>query len=74
MEWLKQFIKNRREKKRLKRDVELKSFFKVKERGGRLWLTHDGVAFMEIAPMSLAEDVAKELDKARKTAVEYDKL
>lgn len=46
--------------------------FKVIERGGQLWLTHLGVAFMVIDKDLNADGVAKALNQARKTAVLFD--
>lgn len=74
MERLKQLIEKRRKKSRLQKDAELMSEFQVVERGGSLWLTHCGVAFMEIASLSMVEDVAKALNMARQTAVKFGKI
>lgn len=74
MKTIKEFIADKKEKCRLQNEANLKSEFKVVERGGFLWLTHNGVAFMKIASLSKAEDVTKELNKARECAVEFDRL
>lgn len=74
MERLKQLIEKRKEKTRLQKDAELKAEFKVVERAHKLWLTHNGVAFMEMPWDMTASDVASKLAEVRETAIIYDKL
>ena len=74
MKSLKKYISDKKEEYRLQTENEIKSKFKVKERGGFLWLTHDGVAFMKIANVAQAEEITKELNKARECAVEFEML
>lgn len=69
-----QHFKNRKERQRLQEEARLRSEFSVVERGGYLWLTHDGVAFMKISSVAYAADAVKELLIARDTAVEFKKL
>lgn len=69
-----QYFKNRKERKQLQDEAMLKAEFKVVERDGNLWLTHDGVAFMKVNVVSYAYDVASELNKARETAIEFKNL
>lgn len=74
MNRIKQYFHNRKERKRLRNEAWIKAGFKVEERNGYLWLTHEGVAFMKIESLSYAGDVASELKKARETAIEYKGL
>ena len=50
------------------------SGFKVKERGGILWLLLDGVAFYEIPHNFNADTIAGKIEESRKTAIKYDSL
>lgn len=74
MKAIKKFIEDKREKSRLQDEANIKAGFKVVERGGFLWLTHNGYAFMKVANLSNAMDIAKELNKARETAIEFERL
>lgn len=48
MKNLRQYIKECRERNETAKDSLLKGEFKVMEKGGMLWLTHDGIAFARI--------------------------
>lgn len=74
MKKIKQYIDSRKEALRKQEENNLKSEFKVTERKGRLWLTHNGVAFMEIQAKASAETITTELNKARNAAMEYAML
>lgn len=74
MNKIKEYINARKQKAQFEHEAQIKSEFKVVERNGLLWLTHDGVAFMKIANLAQAEDITKELNKARECAVEYERL
>lgn len=50
------------------------SQFQVDERGGHLWLTHNGVAFLKINASDTSANVAGMLKTARENAVEYEGL
>lgn len=50
------------------------SQFQVKERGGSLWLTHDGVAFMEMSKDTTSAEVAELLNTARMSAITFERL
>ena len=71
---IKKYIADKKEKIRMQDEANIRSDFKVVERGGFLWLTHCGVAFMKVSSLSYADDVAKELNKARECAVEFERL
>lgn len=73
MRKLREIISAHKLKAQFERESELKAQFGVVERNGHLWLTLMGVAFMKVASLSNAEDVAKELNKARDTAVEFER-
>lgn len=53
---------------------EMRDGFRVKERGGKLWLLHNGVAFYEIPVIANADEIAHQIETARKAAVNYDSL
>lgn len=53
---------------------DVHSQFQVKERGGHLWLTHNGVAFLKIDTDERAQFVTDMLNGARNCAVEYEGL
>lgn len=74
MKKIKEYLANYKEQNRLQEEAKVKAEFRVQERGGFLWLTHNGVAFMMITSLSKAEDVTKELSKARECAVEFERL
>lgn len=74
MKTIKEIITERRLKVKEERELEIKRHFKVVERGNTLWLTHDGVAFLEIPSGKTASDVAKMLSDARTAAITYDGL
>lgn len=74
MKTIKEYINARKQKAQFEKEAQIKADFTVVENNGRLWLTHCGVAFMEVASLSKAEDVANELNKARECAVEFERL
>lgn len=74
MKSIRKYIKDEKERMRLKAEANIRADFSVVERGGFLWLTHHGYAFMKVASLSNAEDIAKELNKARDTAIEFERL
>ena len=74
METIKKFLSDKKEQNRRQYEESLKKDFDVAERNGSLYLTHCGVAFMKIESMSDADSVAKSLNVARSTAVEFSAL
>lgn len=74
MNRIKQYFKNRKERERLEEEAHLKSEFAVVERGGSLWLTHDGVAFAEFESDDDAHYIASAIDKCRNAAIRYKRL
>lgn len=74
MRKLREIIDARKQKAQFEKEAELKAEFRVVEGNGSLWLTHCGVAFMKVSSLAKAEDVAKALNDARNTAVEFEKL
>lgn len=69
-----EYFKGIRDREQMREEMTIKGKFKVTEGGGWLWLTHDGVAFMKVASLAKAEDVAKALNEARECAVEFERL
>ena len=74
MKTIKEIIAEKRLREKEEHELEIKSQFKVMERGNSLWLTHDGVAFCEIPSDKTATDVAKMLNAARVSAITYETL
>lgn len=74
MKNLKQLIETRRAKVRLNAETELKSQFGVVARGESLWLTHCGTAFAEVPSTASAEEVTKQLNMVRESAVKFERL
>lgn len=74
MKKLKETISAYKRKAQFERESEIKAQFEVVERKGNLWLTHNGVAFMKVASLAKAEDVAKDLNNARECAVEFIRI
>ena len=74
MKSIKKYIADKKEQCRLQYESNIKADFKVIEKGGFLWLTHCGVAFMKVNNLSQAESITAELNKARDCAVEFERL
>ena len=74
MNRIKQYFKNRKERERLEEEARLKSEFAVVELGGSLWLTHDGVAFVEFESDDDAHYIASAIDNCRNAAIRYKRL
>lgn len=74
MKTIKQYIADKKEQNRLQKEAQLKAEFKVVERDGYLWLTHQGVAFSRVDLNMQAIDVAAMLNDVRTTAVEFEGL
>ena len=74
MDSIKQYIAEKRAQSQRQKEENLRNEFEVVERGGYLWLTHEGVAFMKCDSLSYSGDVASELKKVRTTAIEFAKL
>lgn len=74
MKKFKDIMADRKEKARLAEETSLKAEFRVVERGGDLWLTHDGVAFCAIPFDATSAQITEMLERARLTAVKYNAL
>lgn len=74
MNKIKKYFKERKERERLEEEARLKSEFDVVERGGSLWLTHDGVAFAKFDGDFKADEIAENIKQCRNVAVEYKRL
>lgn len=74
MKTIKELIERRKDKYRRQAEVNLKSEFKVKERGGILYLTHNDVAFKIIDTNASAADIAMALEEARAAAINFEGL
>lgn len=74
MQTIKEYIRNKKEKAQSQYEADVRADFRVVEKGGFLWLTHQGIAFMKVESTSKASDVAQRLAHARDTAIEYENL
>ena len=74
MKNFKKYISDRKEKYRMQYEANIRSDFKVQEKSGSLWLTHNGIAFMKVDENANASDVAKLLNTARNCAVDFEGL
>lgn len=74
MELLKNWIETQKTKNNRQHIATMRDEFKVKEKDGKIWLTHCGIAFREIPSKATAEDIAKELNEARNTALRFEGL
>jgi hypothetical protein len=63
-----------RESCRRSHEQELRDFFQVRERDGRLWITCGGIAIDQLPDDVEAADVVKYLHNARNSAVNYENL
>lgn len=74
MKSIKEYFAGQKEKFRLQHQEILRESFDVAERGGFIWLTHNGDAFMKVGDLSQASDIAGMLNEARECAVEFENL
>lgn len=74
MKRFKEIMAARKDKARLAEETNIKAEFRVVERGGDLWLTHDGVAFCAIPSDATSGQITEMLERARLTAVKYNAL
>ena len=72
MNYLKKWWESQRNKAIKQNIKRLDQDFKVVEKEGKIWLTHLGFAFKEMPANKSAQEVAKELNKARQTAIEFE--
>ena len=74
MRKIKEIIDEHKAKAQFEREAEIKSEFLVVERNGALWLTHAGIAFKQVESGMSSEEVAKEVNAARETAIKFARL
>lgn len=74
MKKLKKLLEQRKIQEMINAENNLKSEFRVVERGNALWLTFRGVAFKKIDGDICAEHVAVLLSEARTTAINFERL
>lgn len=74
MKTFQQMIKEKKEKWNAMAEERIKSEFRVVERDGTIYLTHNDVAFMSIDDNATAKVIAQKLEVVRNTAVKYAKL
>ena len=68
------WLLRRKEKADKEKAEMLKDRFDIRERGGRLFVTCDGVAVMEIPASYSAADIVNSLQENRKDALAYANL
>lgn len=74
MNFIQKHIQKRRKRYEATIESRIKDEFGVIEKGGSLWLTHDGRAFMRIGSEMTADGIAELLGDARIAAVTYASL
>ena len=74
MSSIKKYFEDKKEQCRRNHEDFLRENFDVTERGGYLWLTYNGVAFMKVSATSNASDVTDTLNQARDCAVEFERI
>lgn len=74
MKTIKTMIADYKANNRASHEKEIRGQFKVVERGGVLYLTHNGTAFKIIGTDTCATDIATALEDARNAAVDYEGL
>ncbi|MCM1296830.1 MAG: hypothetical protein NC311_14930 [Muribaculaceae bacterium] len=74
MEMIKSWWDNRKRQEEKLITEANRNEFAVTERSGKLFLTHNGVAFMQIGQDTVAGEIAQLLNKARDTAQTYRSL
>jgi hypothetical protein len=68
---IKDMIRDIKSTIRYKRALKEYARFKVEKAGGSLYLTHRGVAFMELDGSQTSEDISALLDDARITSMKF---
>lgn len=74
MKTIKQWWNERKAQAKEHEIDSIKRSFKVAERSGKLYLTHEGFAFAEIPCYTSAQEVATKLNEARNAAIEFEEL
>lgn len=74
MKAIKELIANSRENIRSQKEASIMAEFNVVERDGYVWLTHNGIAFMEFGCETSVREVTDKLAEVRETAVRFAKL
>lgn len=74
MKSLAQVWTDHKEKSTANEIAAIKSDFKVCEKDGKIYLTHNGYAFATMPKESTAAEIAAKLNEARKAALEFEGL
>lgn len=74
MKLIQDFMNRQRAKAKEERIQDICTDFMVKEKDGRFWITHMGVAILEISPLDNAESISENLHNLRQTALKYENL
>lgn len=61
-----------KERSGLAEQERIKRSFRISERNGALWITHNGVAVNMVPPFASSEEVIKMLEETKACAVEYE--
>lgn len=65
-------LQQQKEKNSQQRVKSLNEGFYVKERSGKIWLLHDGVAFKVVPPETTSTEIIALLQEARTAASQFD--
>ena len=74
MELLKKWLENIKARTVEQRVESIKDEFEVREKDGKMWILHQGVAFLELDGNCKASSIPESLNKARETAIKYERL
>lgn len=74
MKIIKQWWIDHKEKQKKDTVENIRSDFKVHERDGSIYLTHNGFAFALMSSHATADEIAAKLNEARKAALEFEGL
>lgn len=74
MKTIKELIAAFKAKEMEKKANELRAQFRVDERNGFVWLTHNGVAIIKFDDAVTADNISAMIESARKTATSFARL
>lgn len=69
--FIKRWLEAFKEKNEVNERNMLRDSFKIKEKNGYLWITHNGTAIFKLEPYASSSEVIRILNETRVFAVEY---
>lgn len=74
MKTIEQWWNSHKNKNRINEVRNIRSDFKICERNGLIYLTHNGYAFATMPKHATADEIATKLNEARQAALEFEGL